>query len=70
MHEVSFEVRYEIGKEVYLRTDLEGFPHIVMGYIVRPGGVVSYILESHGSEIEVEQFQIIPTKRLDGIEYN
>lgn len=70
MPNISFDVKYIIGQEVYMRTDTEGLPHLVVGYVVNAGHTVSYILESHGVEICVDEFQIIPSKRLDGIEYN
>lgn len=70
MPNVSFDVKYNIGQEVYLRTDGEGNPHVVVGYIIDGGRTVSYLLETHGHEIQVHEFQIIPSKRVNGVEYN
>ena len=69
MHEVSFMVKYQIGEEVYLRSDNMGEPQIIVGYHVMPGNVM-YIIEGGGSETEVCEFQLLPQKRVEGVEYN
>lgn len=42
---VTLEINYQIGQTVYLRTDVEQLPRVVVGYCVRPGNQIIYDIQ-------------------------
>lgn len=70
MPRIEFETKYGIGETVYFKTCTIGTPFLVVGYIVNPNYSVSYLLESGGYETQAHEFQLIPNKRIEGVEYN
>ena len=60
MHTIKLEVAYDIGDVTYLRTDPEGIPYIVLGYILNPNSLL-YRISNQGNVINAYQEEISPT---------
>ena len=58
---IKLEVKYEIGDVAYLRTDPEGFPYIILGYIMNPNSLL-YRMSNQGEVINayLEEMSPIP----------
>ena len=54
---------FELGETVYLKTDTEQLPHVVTGYVIRPGGTIIYKLSCCGEETNHYDLEI--TKEQD-----
>lgn len=61
---MNIDVRYPMGRIVYLVTDDEQQPRIVTGYIVRPGTGILYMLTCGPSESNHYELEISSKKNI------
>jgi hypothetical protein len=69
MPRYEIETKFEIGQEVYMRTDNDGITCIVTGLEVRKTGV-RYIVAVQGEEIPFYDFELLTEPRVNGVKYN
>jgi len=54
----SHEVTFQIGDQVYRKTDEEQAPVFISGIIFRPGNAVVYLVKCYGDESEYYDFEL------------
>lgn len=69
MPKYEIECKYNIGDEVYMRTDTDGIPCVIVGLEVYVDHV-RYIVNHCGNELSCQVFELLPKPRLNGVKYN
>lgn len=69
MPKYEVTAKFEIGQEVYMRTDNDGITCIVTGLEVRSTGI-RYIVAVQGEEIPLYDFELLTEPRVNGVKYN
>lgn len=65
---IPLVIEYEIGDQVWIKTDPDQFPHIVTGYVVLPG-MIKYIINVAHEESNHFDFELSPTASI-GLSHN
>lgn len=61
---ISINVEFSIGDMVYLRTDTENEPSIVVGYEILPGEVVKYRVNNEKFTTSFYDFELSTDKNV------